>query len=488
VFRLLAIEGLVLGVVSAAAGVLASRGALRAMAPLVERVLQRRVPGGLDAFVLGWPALMLVGAVALAVTLAFTLAPLLVNRRPQLVSTLGAMSRGSTEPAASGRTRAVLIAIEIAASLTLVTGAALMVQTAAKMLNVDFGVQADTVGTASLSLRERSYPDAATRLRFYERLLSSLRGAGAASRAALGDWWPLQGSRPRRIEASGSPPVVSQASVFAVTDDYFDTLGISRRDGRSFAPEDRQGSEPVAIVSESVARQLWPAERAVDQRLTIQSDEERPPVAHRVIGVVSDVRQMHTDTDLKDVYLPFSQRASRFAFMYLRAPRAENWQSQLRMAVAAIDREVAVGAPRWLSAGFDDERTRPEFVASLLAVFAGFASVLALVGMHGVIAYAVGQREREIAIRMAVGADPRAITTLFLRQGGLVLAAGLAAGLAGATALGNVLRSQLFGIAPDDPTVLAGATAAFVLCALAAMWWPAARAAALDPARVLNRE
>ena len=110
--------------------------------------------------------------------------------------------------------------------------------------------------------------------------------------------------------------------------------------------------------------------------------------------------------------------------------------------------------------GFTDERTRPEFVASLLAVFAGFASVLALVGMHGVIAYAVGQREREIAVRMAVGADPRAITTLFLRQGGLVLAPGLGAGVAGALALGSVLRSLLFGVAPDDPAVLASVTAA----------------------------
>ena len=128
--------------------------------------------------------------------------------------------------------------------------------------------------------------------------------------------------------------------------------------------------------------------------MTIPLDEDGPPVAHLVIGVVSDVRQSHADTDLKDVYLALAQRADRFAFMYLRSPRTPSWRSDLRAAVAAIDREVAVGTPRWLSLGFDDERARPEFVASLLAVFAAFASVLALVGMHGVIAYAVGQRER----------------------------------------------------------------------------------------------
>jgi ABC-type antimicrobial peptide transport system permease subunit len=109
-------------------------------------------------------------------------------------------------------------------------------------------------------------------------------------------------------------------------------------------------------------------------------------------------------------------------------------------------------------------------------------------GMHGVIPYAVGQREREIAIRMAVGADPGAIITLFLRQGGVVLVGGLAAGVAGASALGTLLRSQLFGVAPGDPVVFAGTTAAFAACALFAMWWPAARAAAVDPAPVLGRE
>jgi putative ABC transport system permease protein len=199
------------------------------------------------------------------------------------------------------------------------------------------------VGSASLSLRERSYPDAASRMQFYERLLSSLQRVGGAGSVALGNWWPLQGSRPRRVEASGASPAVSQACLFSGTDDYFATLGIAMRDGRSFAPQDRLGSEPVAVVSESLARQLWPSDRAIGQRMTIPLDEDGPPVAHLVIGVVSDVRQMHADTDLKDVYLAFAQRADRFAFMYLRSPRTPSWRSDLRAAVAAIDREVAVG-------------------------------------------------------------------------------------------------------------------------------------------------
>src|SRR4029453_168296 len=119
----------------------------------------------------------------------------------------------------------------------------------------------------------------------------SLQGVGAASGVALGDWWPLQGSRPRRIETSGASPVVSQAALFAVTDEYFATLGISIRDGRVFAPEDRHGSEPVAIVSESVAWQLWPSDRAVGQRVTLQPGEDRPPIAPPIIGVVPHGRQ-----------------------------------------------------------------------------------------------------------------------------------------------------------------------------------------------------
>jgi ABC-type antimicrobial peptide transport system permease subunit len=158
----------------------------------------------------------------------------------------------------------------------------------------------------------------------------------------------------------------------------------------------------------------------------------------------------------------------------------------VRDAVAAVDPEVALGAPRALDLGIEQERAKPRFLALLLTVFAGFACLLALVGVHGVIAYAVRQRRREVAIRMAIGANRRSVTTMFIKQGATVLAVGVAAGIAGAIGLGRVLESQLFGVSPGDPRMLAWAVARFTAAGLLAMWWPAARAASTDPAGVLK--
>ena len=269
--------------------------------------------------------------------------------------------------------------------------------------------------------------------------------------------------------------------------DYFATVGISLRDGRTFTGQDRLGTQPVAIVSESLARRMWEG-RAVGQLLTIHPDGEGQPQTVLVVGVVADVRQSHSDTDLHDAYLPLAQGASRFAFLYARAPRSPTWEAELRSAVARVNAEVALGTPRALLLGIEQERTRPQFLAYLLTTFAAFACLLALVGMHGVIAYAVRQRQREIAVRMAIGADARAVTMMFLRGGSLVLAGGLTVGVAGALTLGRVLQSQLYGVEPAEPRVLVMAVLVFAAVALAAMLWPAWRASATDPMAVLKAE
>jgi putative ABC transport system permease protein len=484
--RLLALEGAVIGAAATIAAIGAAAAALRLMGPSFERFLERRVPGGLEA--LSVDGTVLAGAIlcGVVITTLATLAPLVALRASSLQSTLTLLSRAATDAPRAGRARTLLIGVEIAASLTLLSGAALMAQTAFRMLRVDFGVNADQAVTASLSLRQRSYPAPADRAAFYDRLIAQLDDVAGNSGAALGDWWPLQGSRPRQVETGGAPRTIGSASIFAVSAGYFDTLGMTLREGRDFDARDRIGGEPVVVVSESLAQRLWPRAPAVGQRLSIRPDEPGDVQEHLVIGVVNDVRQTHADTDTSDAYLSLAQRAGRFAFLYLRQPRSPTWENEIREAVAAVDAEVALGAPRSLGLGIEQERAKPRFLAFLLAVFAGLACVMALVGVHGVIAYAVRQRRREIAIRMAIGASGRAVTRLFVRQGARVLAAGLLSGIAGALALGRVLRSQLFGVEPGDPWILSTAVAAFAATALAAIWWPAARSAATDPALVLK--
>jgi predicted permease len=421
------------------------------------------------------------------VTVLFSLFPVVIVSGYHKRS-LGGSMRGVTDHPGAGRSRALLIALEIAASLTLLVGASLMVASAVRMIDVDFGIEGDEVVTAGLALRQRSFPDDQSRVAFFDRLESELGGLSDSGKVAFGDWWPLQGSRPRRAETGGSAPMIATANPFAVSPDYFATLGIELVDGRTFGADDRLGRDAVTIVSASLATRLWPRQRAVGQRLTIHPDGEGQAATYSVVGVVRDVRQSHTDTDLLDAYLPMAQRTSRFAFVYLRGRMSPTWETQLRAAIARVNPEVAMGTPRLLSDGIEQERLRPRFLAYLLTTFAAFACVLALVGMYGVVAYAVRQREREIAVRLAVGAAPAAITRLFLGDGARVLGVGLVVGIAGAIALGRVLQSQLYGVRPAEPGVLTMAVLAFGFVALAAVLWPARRAAATDPAEVLKQE
>jgi putative ABC transport system permease protein len=485
--RLLALDGVLVGLVSLTFGLVLAHGILPFIAPMIERSIDRRIPGGFEAARVDGPVLAAAVICGVVVTLVLTVLPLMSVRRSSMSTNLTGAGRGATADSRAGRTRALLIAIEVAASLTLLAGAGLMVETALRMLRVDFGVDADDVVTASLALRQRSFPDVEDRAAFFERLLNELHGVGGTTLVGVGDWWPLQGSRPRRVESASEGAGTGMANPFAVSADYFATVGVPVRDGRTFTVLDRLGTQPVAVVSESLARRLWPG-RAVGQSLTIHPDGEGQPQTRAVVGVVADVRQSHSDADAYDVYLPFAQEAGRFAFLYLRGPRSPTWETELRSAVARVSPEVALGTPRRLALGIEQERARPQFLAYLLSTFAAVAVLLALVGMHGVIAYAVRQRQREIAVRMAVGADARAVTLMFLRGGSIVLAAGLAVGVVGALALGRVLQSQLYEVQPAEPRVLALAVLVFAAIAVAAMLGPAWRASTTDPMVGLKTE
>ena len=487
VARLLLFEGLIIGVAAIATGIGIAAMTLDSLRPLIETFLERRVPGGLEALSIDLRVAAVAAACGLLMTALFTSFPLLATWRANVSAGLAASSRGATA-AKSGRFRAVLIAVEVAASLTLLAGAGLMAETAVRMLQVDFGINSDRVVTASLALRQRSFPDEASRATFFERLTTELSQIAGRTSIAFGDWWPLQGSRPRRIQSTGSDPVQTGGNPFAVSSDYFTILGMAIRDGRAFSVHDRLGGEPVAIVSETLARRLWPSRRAVGEHVSIVLEENQSPIAALVVGVVNDVRQSHTDNDLGDIYFPMAQRPSRFAFIYIRDVRSAVSDTDIRAAVARVSTEVAVGASRLLAEGLDQERARPRFLAFMLTTFAAAACVLALVGMHGVIAYAVRQRQREIAVRIAIGANARVVTAMFLRQGVRVLTCGLAAGLAGAWALGQVLESQLFGVRSAEPHVLGIAAILFAVCGTAAIAWPAMRAASTNPVLALREE
>jgi putative ABC transport system permease protein len=497
IVRLLAIEGVLLAFGATAVGLIAGGLAIAWLAPVVQRELGRPAPGGAPAFSIDAPILLMSAGGGVLLAFACALVPLAASWRSNLQQALHSATRSATESRGSQRARSALIALEIAASLALVAGSTLMIRSVVRMVGVDFGIRADRVLSVPLTLRQRSYPKAADRLAFYERLLPRLSEIPGVDSASLGNWYPLQQPRTQDVlaEAGGQrlgAGRAAKAPVLAAAPGWFETLGVPIVAGRGFTAADREGREPVAIVSQSLARQLWPHGGELGSRVFVSNDDEETggrSTARVVVGIARDVKQTQADENLADLYVPLLQAPSRFAQIYVRtsgAPAA--WLAAVRAVVRDIDPEVTLDRSESLQAGIAAQSARPRFLAALLATFALVAGLLALVGIYGVIAYAVRQREREIAVRMAIGADPQRITRLFVRQGLVVLAAGLVLGVIASLGAGRLLASQLFGVTPGDPGSLLLASSAFAAAGLLAVWWPARRAAATDPAGVLKEE
>ncbi len=490
--RACAAEPLLLGAVATALGFALAWATIVAIAPVMNHYLGRPAPGGVTAVQIDPATTALAVAAGLLAIAMCSLLPIWVVRRTPVSLALSSGQKGGTDGPGQRRARAVLIAVEVAACLTLLVGAGLTIQSAVRMLRVDMGLDATDVLVTRFALNQRAYPDAPARGGFYERAAARAGELTGVAGVAFTNAWPLQQS-PIRDVAAGDIGAASsaRAGLVAVSPDYFNVLRIPLRDGRGFTPGDRVGSEPVALVSQTLASRLWPSGSPIDQPLRIAPPSDNPrsgsAVTVRVVGVVGDIRHTHTDDDLADAYLPIFQRPSASVFTYVRVSGdPSSAEGDLRRLLASIDSEVGLGAPRQLAEILDLQRAGSRLLGYLLATFAAFAAGLALVGIYGVIAYTVKQREREIAVRLAMGADRGLIMRMFVGQGAIVLAAGLAFGVAGAVGLGRVLRSQLFGVEPADPVVIAGMTAAFALCGLLAIAWPARSAASLDPANALK--
>ncbi|HUR21494.1 MAG TPA: FtsX-like permease family protein, partial [Vicinamibacterales bacterium] len=347
--------------------------------------------------------------------------------------------------------------------------------------------QTDHIVRAQLSLPSQPYNDKSALLGFYDRLMERVDAP-----ASLSDWPPFAELLRHPIEADGVDTRNLQVGVISVTAGYLPTLGMRVVDGRPFEAGDRVGSEPVAIISDALAHRLWPDGRAIGRRIrTAEEVSVRAPLTvwRTVVGVTANVRQTFTDNDPLDVYLPFMQAPNRFTSFYLKtdAPLS-SWLGRLRSAVSEINPEVAVAASPSLTAGANELLAGPRFLASLMTGFALFAAVLAVLGIYGVVSYAVQQREREIAIRMALGATAGGVTSMLVKHGATLLAIGTVCGLIAATGVTRLLQAQLHGVGRFDVLTLT-LTAAVLGCAgLLATWWPARRAARRSPLGALKSD
>ena len=254
------------------------------------------------------------------------------------------------------------------------------------------------------------------------------------------------------IEPDGGRATAPGGSI-GVSSGYFGAFGIPLRQGRDFTPEEASTDAAVAVISESLARRLWPGGSALGQRVRNVEHTQggsTPGPWRTIIGIAGDVRQEYGDADQGDFYTPRTPDG-RFGTFYIRSDRpAAPLFDDLRRVAAGIDRDAVINPPRLL-AGDDHELGRMQFMSYLLTAFAAAAAALAMLGIYGVTAYAVQQRRKELAIRVALGASERAVVGIFLREGAWLLGLGTGAGLLGGIAVSWILRNRLFGVQPFDP-------------------------------------
>jgi len=482
---LLALMGGGLGVVLAVASV----GVLRGVTALG---LPRMGDIAIDGTVLLYALV-----VSVVTGLLFGLAPLMAAARPDLAQVL----RGSGESATSTtgrqgwfvvRPRSVLVVGQVAISTVLLIGAALLIQSLARVYRVDPGFEVPHLLTMGLELPAARYDSEAKRTAFYKQLVDALDGLPGVEHAAVTRTLPMTGWAGIPLAVDGRPEIKLNKRPIAVLEEvspgYFATMKIRLMRGRVFTDHDDANAPPVAMINEAAARKLWPqypnGENPVGEYVLI-GGHSKPT---QVVGVVSDIRESGLDAEARPgIYRAAWQRPSEAAMVAVRTagdPMAT--ANAVRERVLAIDPDQPVSNVASMASLVDDSEGELRTMMTLLAVFAGAASVIAVVGMYGVIAYSVAQRTKEMGIRRALGAGRGDILRLVAGQGLRLGLVGVVLGMAGAYALTRLLGAMLFGVSARDPFTFAGIAGLFVAVALAASYLPARRAAGVDPMESLR--
>jgi len=488
---LLSIAGGVLGIVVAQIGV---QALIRAYPTSLPRTSEVTVDPFVLLFALG---------LSTATGLIVGLAPFLHTRMAGVVMALKeGGSRGSTAGAARHHIRRGLVMTEVALAVMLVIGAGLLVRTVYNLTSVDAGFDRSRLVTFSMTLPNFQYPQALARAQMYQRLLAKLRAVpGVQSATAMSGLPPERPLNANDTDIDGytAPPQGPYENVDYyqnVMSDYFETLGIPIVQGRAFQSSDAAAPGMVAVVNETLANTFWQGKNPVGQRLRPCCGDQVP--WWTVIGVAKDVKQAGVDQKTGTEFYFFVDETA-LAPPPALAPGTMNvvlrttlppasLATTIERTVHEVDRGVPVVRLRDMNEVFAESIRRPRLLAQLLSAFAALGLLLAAVGTYGVLSYMVAERRREIGIRMALGADRAAVLGQVMKQGLVLTAIGIIAGLAGAFSLNRVIESLLFGVRPTDPMTTGGVVVTILLVAAIACWLPAWRASRLNPQVALRDE
>ena len=476
-------ESLVLSLLGAALGLLLAFWATRALVGLDPAALPRLGEVHVDGAVL----LFALGA-ALVTTALFGLAPALRLTRTDLRRELVEGGRS-----AGGRGRSVLdrglVAGQVAIAVVLLVGAGLLIRSFASLQGVNPGFRTRGVLTARVSLPDHRYPDDPRVRAFWNDLLARLGGLPGVTRAGVTSDLPLQSGSYLSFRVEGrpapGPDVVQDAVVCSVGGDYFRTLGIPLVRGRLTDARDGSEDRPVAVIDRAMARRYWGGEDPIGDRISFDGNRW-----YTIVGVVGNVRTESLDRPgYPHAYLNYRQSPRHGMALALHTdgdPAA--LAGAVRAAVGQLDPTLPVYDVRTMREIIETSILRPRFDVMTLGTFAGLALLLALIGIYGVLSYAVSVRLRELGIRMVLGADRGATLRFVLRLGMAPVLAGVAVGLAGAVLAVRVLSGLLYGVSPLDPVTFVLVPAALVAVAALACWLPAWRATRVDPVHALRSE
>jgi putative ABC transport system permease protein len=465
-------EALALTTAGGAAGVGLAAVCLPLLRGLLPAGLPLSRPPALDAELLGF-ALAVVAAVALGIGLLSLYGARNEVPRPRRNRRRGGLRSG-------------LVVAEVALALVLLAGAGLMLSSLGRLAAVNPGFRAEGVLTAKLTLSGPRYSTPAARARFYQSLQARLAVLPGVRAAALGNNLPLNpGPTFTAQPATGAD---TDAYFTEVSPEYFATLGIPLLAGRDFTDSDRDRGPQVAIVSRSLARTLWPHGAAVGSTLDMPGGGGKI-LAYQVVGLVGDLRLDLDGEPTQAIYFPLSQAPTNALALIVRtAGDPGALAAPLRQAVAALDPDLPVAEVATMAKLTRRALAEPIFRSLLLGIFALLALTLSVAGLAAVVAYNTAARTHEMGVRMALGAAPRTIAGMILRGTLGITLAGLALGAVGTLFAVRLLRHFLYATSPYDAVPLAAATALLAAGCLAAGWWPARRAARLDPSAVLRHE
>lgn len=490
--RQLLTESLALGLLGGAAGLV--------LAALGLYMLKKFNPGNiprLDEIAIDSTVLVSTIAISILTGIIFGTAPALRLMRVDFHSNLKESGRSSQSEGGFGLTRnklrSLLVVSEIALSLVLLAGSGLLIRSFTRLLNVPPGYNPDRVISLRLALTDPKYNDAQAKISFYENVAARVRNLpgvttvgmiSALPLAAPGGWGGLA------IDGYMPPPNEPELQVDQriATPDYFRTMQIPLLKGRFFAEGDTLEGQPVSIVDEKMARRFWPHQDPIGKRIRNNDDPKSPWTV--IVGIVGSVNQHGLDLEHRAVaYFPYKQVPQNVMYVAARTSSDQPTAAQVIIRqVHAVDPNVSAYDISTMHERLYQSLARQRFVMMALSVFAGFALILAVIGVYGVLSYAVSQGRRDIGVRLMLGAQSSEVLRLVLQHGLALAFSGIVIGLAGSVSLSHLMQSLLFEVKATDKITLSLVALLLLVIALIASYIPAQRAVKVDLLAALRDE